>query len=132
MGFSRDMQKQAMRDVIVYNKQGDSNPSRPIFTTVTPTPPSRPSLQSMNNNPLTCQDSVDISCDPFARFRTADGTCNNLQHNLWGSSFIPLRRFLAPQYQDGELVGVSVLVSGVAIHLLGGSVKLVRTSECPL
>ncbi|XP_070211050.1 salivary peroxidase/catechol oxidase-like isoform X2 [Littorina saxatilis] len=99
MGFTRDQAAAAMRDIIVYNKQGNAvNPSAPVFATVTPAPP--PS-GPQGNNPLTCQDSVQTRCDRFARFRTPDGTCNNLQHDLWGSSFIPMRRFMAPEYGDG-------------------------------
>jgi hypothetical protein len=34
-------------------------------------------------------------------FRSADGTCNNLEHPDWGSSFMPFLRFLPPDYSDG-------------------------------
>jgi len=34
-------------------------------------------------------------------YRTADGTCNNLKHTSWGSSFMPFLRFLPPDYSDG-------------------------------
>ncbi|XP_046580899.1 peroxidasin homolog [Haliotis rubra] len=35
-----------------------------------------------------------------SKFRTADGTCNNLEHPDWGSALIPMRRLLPPQYGD--------------------------------
>ena len=37
-------------------------------------------------------------------YRTADGTCNNLKHTSWGSSFMPFLRFLPPDYSDGVQV----------------------------
>ena len=33
--------------------------------------------------------------------RTADGTCNNLQNPLFGAAVTPLRRIIAPEYEDG-------------------------------
>ena len=41
-------------------------------------------------------------CDPFARYRAADGTCNNLLRPLQGASDTTQRRFLEPVYQDGK------------------------------
>jgi len=34
-------------------------------------------------------------------YREADGTCNNLKHPAWGSSFQPFARYLAAEYDDG-------------------------------
>ena len=34
-------------------------------------------------------------------YRTPDGTCNNVKHPTWGSSFMPFLRFLPPDYSDG-------------------------------
>ncbi|XP_054274117.1 peroxidasin-like isoform X2 [Macrosteles quadrilineatus] len=36
-----------------------------------------------------------------AKYRTIDGTCNNLQHPRWGSSLIGFRRLLSPIYENG-------------------------------
>ncbi|KAK7466753.1 hypothetical protein BaRGS_00037162, partial [Batillaria attramentaria] len=101
MGFTKEQQNNALQDIIVYNKQGFSNRNAPpqasamFSTTTTAAPPSGSDM------PLSCQNSRKLQCDAGARFRTADGTCNNLRHNLWGSSLIPMRRILAPAYQDG-------------------------------
>ena len=36
-----------------------------------------------------------------SKYRTFDGTCNNLQQPLWGSSFVAFRRLLRPVYENG-------------------------------
>lgn len=36
-----------------------------------------------------------------SKYRTYDGTCNNLQHSMWGASEIGLRRILRPIYENG-------------------------------
>lgn len=35
------------------------------------------------------------------KYRTFDGSCNNLQHPSWGSTNSPLKRLLPPQYENG-------------------------------
>ncbi|XP_048767283.2 peroxidase mlt-7-like [Ostrea edulis] len=39
-------------------------------------------------------------CDSTAKYRTADGTCNNLKNPLWGKSQTPFERFVFPFYED--------------------------------
>ena len=34
-------------------------------------------------------------------YRSADGSCNNMNHLEWGSAFLPFLRFLPPDYSDG-------------------------------
>ncbi|KAH1025178.1 hypothetical protein HUJ05_009955 [Dendroctonus ponderosae] len=61
--------------------------------------------------PVQVQSKVDLDecplrgrprCSPASlRFRTADGTCNNLQHPWIGSAMLPMQRFLPPVYEDG-------------------------------
>ncbi|XP_077547312.1 peroxidasin isoform X2 [Haemaphysalis longicornis] len=36
-----------------------------------------------------------------SRFRTYDGTCNNLQHPMWGASLTPFERLLPAEYENG-------------------------------
>ncbi|PZC86185.1 hypothetical protein B5X24_HaOG211346 [Helicoverpa armigera] len=41
-------------------------------------------------------------CPPASkRYRTHDGTCNNINRPRWGSTMTPVQRFLAPSYSDG-------------------------------
>lgn len=36
-----------------------------------------------------------------SKYRSIDGTCNNLQHPTWGASLTEFRRILKPIYEDG-------------------------------
>ncbi|XP_026673359.1 uncharacterized protein LOC108629732 [Ceratina calcarata] len=41
-------------------------------------------------------------CPPASfRYRTSDGSCNNLQHLWWGSAMSTMQRYLPPVYDDG-------------------------------
>jgi len=42
-----------------------------------------------------------IKCNPAQKYRTFDGTCNNLKHPALGSIEMPFQRLLAPAYSDG-------------------------------
>lgn len=35
------------------------------------------------------------------KYRTIDGTCNNMQHPRWGASLTGFRRLLRPIYENG-------------------------------
>ena len=43
-----------------------------------------------------------VECDPTQdRYRTLDGTCNNLANREWGAAGIRLRRLAPAAYSDG-------------------------------
>lgn len=58
------------------------------------------------------------------RYRTHDGTCNNVRKSRWGSAQMPFHRYLAPEYADGidsirrSRVGGGPLASARFISLL--------------
>ena len=41
-------------------------------------------------------------CDQRRKYRSADGTCNNLKQPSWGSYAQHLGRFMGPEYGDGN------------------------------
>ena len=43
-----------------------------------------------------------IACDLVARYRTIDGSCNNLRNSTWGQAMQPLERWLQPEYEKGK------------------------------
>jgi hypothetical protein len=64
--------------------------------------PTLPNLKRQFN-PF-CPYSIKPKCNPKAKYRTADGTCNNLKNPLWGKSQTPFERFVFPFYEDGKLI----------------------------
>ncbi|CAK9299622.1 unnamed protein product [Gordionus sp. m RMFG-2023] len=48
-----------------------------------------------------CSD-IDQGCACLSEYRTFDGTCNNVKHSKFGSTFQPLLRILSPNYGDGK------------------------------
>ncbi|XP_071944046.1 uncharacterized protein [Antedon mediterranea] len=41
------------------------------------------------------------NCSKLKKYRTINGTCNNLDNVHWGAALTPMPRFLAPDYADG-------------------------------
>ena len=41
-------------------------------------------------------------CNPNNKYRTIDGSCNNLRNPKFGQVFTPLRRLIPNAYADGE------------------------------
>ncbi|XP_076653501.1 uncharacterized protein LOC143359421 [Halictus rubicundus] len=61
-------------------------------------------LGRSQSNPLQrhCPNRGVPECPPASlRYRTSDGSCNNLQNLWWGSAMSPMNRFLSPIYGDG-------------------------------
>ncbi len=36
-----------------------------------------------------------------SKYRSIDGTCNNMANSMWGSSYTPFQRLLNPEYENG-------------------------------
>lgn len=64
-------------------------------------------VESIDANPLLqewvhcAQQTVENSCQPELKYRSLDGTCNNLDSVWQGASMQPFRRILPPVYDDG-------------------------------
>ncbi|KAG5346597.1 PERC peroxidase, partial [Acromyrmex charruanus] len=72
--------------------------------------PNTPLELPLIRNKLTKRTSLEQQCpqrDPpqcpraSLRYRTSDGSCNNLQNLWWGSAMSTMQRFLPPDYHDG-------------------------------
>ncbi|XP_069122308.1 peroxidase-like [Argopecten irradians] len=72
-------------------------------------------LKALLNKYCTTQQSIPV-CDPNSRFRTIDGSCNNLKHPRWGMSIRAQKRYSRPEYQDG--IGAPRSQSSVAKYSL--------------
>lgn len=51
-----------------------------------------------------CPNENNIFCNPTYPYRTANGSCNNLQYAWWGEAESPYKRLLPPDYDDGANV----------------------------
>ena len=63
------------------------------------------------------------TCDPSARFRTIDGTCNNLDRVLVGRSETRFRRLSPPLYEDGSFT----LLATTTVNSIQGSVLCIKS-----
>ena len=45
-----------------------------------------------------------------SKYRSIDGTCNNLANPLWGASLTAFRRLLPAQYEDGFNQPIGLLI----------------------
>uniref|UniRef100_A0A0L8HBF3 Uncharacterized protein n=1 Tax=Octopus bimaculoides TaxID=37653 RepID=A0A0L8HBF3_OCTBM len=63
----------------------------------------------------TCSFSTPITCDPDSLYRTADGSCNNLENPYWGKGITPFNRFQTPEYFDGLFLPRNTSVTGGAL-----------------
>lgn len=53
---------------------------------------------------------VEPRCDPSVIYRTADGSCNNLNHSSVGAAYTRQRRMMDNSYEDGLLLFVCLLL----------------------
>ncbi|GFT01613.1 chorion peroxidase [Nephila pilipes] len=53
------------------------------------------------NDVQNCQNLFNFTCSRNGRFRTFDGTCNNLRHPSWGMASSCFQRLVEPDYADG-------------------------------
>jgi len=52
-----------------------------------------------------------ITCDPNAKYRTVNGSCNNLQNPSWGAALTPFYRYMDPMFSDGNIKHVQFLIT---------------------
>ena len=74
-----------------------------------------------HNRAMNCSDCF------HRRYRSYDGTCNNLDHPLWGASEVPFKRLQQPAYEDG--LGLPVGWGGGKPSARNISQKLLSTQE---
>ncbi|XP_076292482.1 uncharacterized protein LOC143214865 [Lasioglossum baleicum] len=87
------------------------------------------------SNPLQrhCPNRGVPECPPASlRYRTSDGSCNNLQNLWWGSAMSPMSRFLSPVYGDG-VQSVRRSISGSPLPSARDVTRIIhKDSDVPL
>ncbi|XP_053407906.1 peroxidase-like [Mercenaria mercenaria] len=76
----------------------------------------------------------DVSCDTNAKYRTIDGSCNNLKNPLWGRSNRQHRRLLQPVYDDDINSPRQISISGNVLPSSRSVSNAVHNQDpcCPL
>jgi len=59
-----------------------------------------------------------VKCDPTAKYRSINGSCNNLETPTWGAAKTPFLRMIDANYSDGIILNIFYL-------------KNVETVYCP-
>lgn len=62
------------------------------------------STLSLRNTQLgeSCAAAHSVDCDETSKYRSIDGTCNNIENPSWGSAMTAYTRVLFSQYFDGK------------------------------
>jgi len=58
------------------------------------------------NNDYFDKCSPSVTCDPKAKYRTVNGSCNNLQNPNWGAALTPFYRYMDPVFSDGNFKNI--------------------------
>lgn len=45
-----------------------------------------------------------VKCNPNAKYRSINGSCNNLEIPTWGASITPFLRMINANYSDGNTI----------------------------
>lgn len=72
-------------------------------------------LREKQTPPKLCPFLQNKECDPEEKFRSIDGSCNNLEIPLLGKSNTPYKRYMTPAYDDGLETARGLSKSGKAL-----------------
>lgn len=51
-----------------------------------------------------------VKCDPYAKYRSVNGSCNNLEIPTWGTSGSSFYRMLNANYSDGNILNIYTMI----------------------
>lgn len=51
-----------------------------------------------------------VKCDPNAKYRSLNGSCNNLKTPTWGAAATPFLRLLDADFSDGETITIGYII----------------------
>lgn len=88
---------QKVHDTFTFVQDFLKNSGRLSKRQVPPNPGSPGYVIAAGNCPYT---TIKVTCNSQSKYRTYDGTCNNLKNPLDGSANTPYARFLSPAYDD--------------------------------
>lgn len=82
---------------IAKNYLNELRPTKTLYELMT----SSTNITTNSTDPSNAECSIDPPCTAISKYRTPDGTCNNLAFPQWGKAFWPYNRVLNPAYGDG-------------------------------
>jgi hypothetical protein len=74
-------------------------------------------LSPRQNKRRRCKFRKTITCSKTSKYRTIDGSCNNLAHPYWGKAGTPLIRFVCSAYDDSKYRAHACVRISHHIHL---------------